>query len=47
VYTAITRAKDCIQVWSDKTLLLNAIHKKSNRISGLKTHISQQMLNNR
>jgi exodeoxyribonuclease V alpha subunit len=47
VYTAITRAKDCIQVWSDKMLLLNAIHKKSNRISGLKTHISQQMLNNR
>ena len=43
VYTAITRAKKCIQVWSDKTLLINAIHKKSNRISGLKVNIAAQI----
>ncbi len=43
VYTAITRAKQCIQVWSDKTILLNAIHKKSNRISGLKAHIDREI----
>jgi exodeoxyribonuclease V alpha subunit len=46
VYTAITRAKKCIQVWSDKKLLLSTIHKKSIRISGLKSHISKQMLMN-
>lgn len=43
IYTAITRAKKCIQVWSDKTLLLNAIDKKSNRISGLKVNIATQI----
>lgn len=43
IYTAITRAKKCIQVWSDKTLLINAIHKKSNRISGLKVNIAAQI----
>lgn len=43
VYTAITRAKKCIQVWSDKTLLINAIHKKNNRISGLKVNISHKL----
>jgi exodeoxyribonuclease V alpha subunit len=45
IYTAITRAKKCIQVWSDKTLLLSAIHKKSNRMSGLKTNISRKLTN--
>ncbi len=45
VYTAITRAKKCIQVWSDKTLLLNAIAKKSNRISGLKCNIAKKLTN--
>ena len=44
VYTAITRAKKCIQVWSDKTLLLSAIGKKSNRVSGLKANIERQIL---
>ncbi|MBC7750609.1 MAG: exodeoxyribonuclease V subunit alpha [Candidatus Saccharibacteria bacterium] len=43
VYTAITRAKKCIQVWSDKALLINAIHKKSNRMSGLKSNIAQML----
>lgn len=44
IYTAITRAKKCIQVWSDKTLLLSAIGKKSNRVSGLKANIARQIL---
>ena len=44
VYTAITRAKQCIQVWSDKTVLLNAIHRKINRISGLKSHIERELV---
>lgn len=43
VYTAITRAKKCIQVWSDKMLLISAIGKKSNRISGLKINIAAQL----
>lgn len=43
IYTAITRAKQCIQVWSDKTLLINAIHKKSNRMSGLKANIAREL----
>ncbi len=43
IYTAITRAKKCIQVWSDKMLLINAIHKKSNRVSGLKVNIAAQI----
>lgn len=43
VYTAITRAKKCIQVWSDKTLLLNAVGKKSNRISGLKCNFAKKL----
>lgn len=44
VYTAITRAKKCIQVWSDKKMLLSAIGKKSNRMSGLKANIARQFL---
>ncbi|GAC1374997.1 MAG: exodeoxyribonuclease V subunit alpha [Aquirhabdus sp.] len=43
IYTAITRAKKCIQVWSDKMLLMNAIDKKSNRISGLKSNIAKKL----
>ena len=44
IYTAITRAKHCIQIWSNKTLLLNSIRKKSNRMSGLQRHIARQAL---
>ncbi len=44
IYTAITRAKKCIQVWSDKTLLLTAIGKKSNRVSGLMVNIERSIL---
>jgi exodeoxyribonuclease V alpha subunit len=42
IYTAITRAKQGIQIWSNQTLLLNAVRKKSHRISGLKNHIARQ-----
>lgn len=43
IYTAITRAKERVQVWSKQALLLQAIHKKSNRISGLMNQIARKI----
>ncbi len=47
IYTAITRAKQCIQIWSNKSLLLNSVNKKSNRMSGLGGNIARQILTER
>ncbi len=44
IYTAITRAKAGVQVWSKQALLLGAIHKKSNRISGLRNQIARKIV---
>lgn len=43
VYTAITRAKLTIQVWSGQQVLLDAIQRKGNRVSGLRLQIERQL----
>jgi exodeoxyribonuclease V alpha subunit len=44
VYTAITRAKQTIQVWSTQHVLLDAITHKGNRVSGLRLQIERQII---
>ncbi len=43
VYTAITRAKLTIQVWSTEVVLLDAIKRQGNRVSGLRLQIEKQI----
>ncbi len=46
LYTAVTRAKKKLEVWSTETVLQNALKRPSQRLSGISSRLQQFLLKN-